>query len=754
MEAVKKRLPMALVLFAVVAGFYWKLTLTRQYDWLWSPDLAQQVLPWFQEQARFWGKGGIPLWDPYVWAGQPLLGQAQPGTAYPLNWILFALPLRSDGFIHSWALEWYFVVMRLMAMAFCYWLCRDQGCSRIASLLAGAIFALGGYIGDTGWPQMVNGAVWLPLVFLFLLRAGRGQNVTANAALSGMFLGISWLSGHHQAPMFLSLAAAGAWLYYIFRTGRLDWRFVKAAVIAMLFTALTGALQILPAYEYGHLARRWAGAPEALAWNQPVPYKVHEKYVLRPSNLLGTVFPDVKTDADPFVGVAGVCLALIGLAVCWRDWRVRLLAAVALGGLLYSLGNFSLFQGFLYGAVPDLDKARVVSAAVVVFEFGAAVLAAFGVDQLASPASSPWPRRVLRGVLVFGFASLALFQGLYFVNKSSFPGPETVMLTPFLALGVAAVLFATLRGSLTKTQGAVLLVMIALLELGNNTGSVVQPRSDAGAMRWLNQMRGNGDIADFLKKEPGFPRATVADDLFVQNWGAMHGVEMWGGQLAGLTANIMSFEFWKFQSRMLWGVNYTISSKPAEEGGTLVFTGASGLKVYKHADAFPRAWAVHELLRVPDRGAGNRMINERLSALRRIAFLLDSPPALQSCAGPDEVALQKHTRNIVVIRANMACTGMVVLSDTYFPGWHADIDGHSAAIYEVNEAMRGVVVPAGMHNLTLRYRPASVIWGALFTLLGVSGALTLRWSKRFYLSLKIGGRSLAVAAQQTVATER
>ena len=38
---------------------------------------------------------------------------------------------------------------------------------------AGAVFGLGGYIGNIGWPQMANGAVWLPVVFLFLLRAGR-----------------------------------------------------------------------------------------------------------------------------------------------------------------------------------------------------------------------------------------------------------------------------------------------------------------------------------------------------------------------------------------------------------------------------------------------------------------------------------------------------------------------------------------------------------------------------------------------------
>jgi Bacterial membrane protein YfhO len=725
MRETKRRLGMALVLFVVVTGFYWKLTLTRQFDWMLLPDLSSQVLPWFEEQARIWGKGTIALWDPYMWAGQPLLGQAQPGTAYPLNWILFALPLRRDGLIHWSALQWYFVVIRLMGVAFCYLLCRDLGRSRIASLLAGVVFGLGGFVGNTVWPQWVNGAVWLPLVFLFLLRASHGRNVLGNAALSGMFLGISWLSGHHQAPLFLSVAASGAWLYLIFRSGRWDWRFAKAAAVALLFTGMTGALQILPAYEYGRLAKRWVTAPQAITWNQPVPYSVHETYAMKPFSLPGIVFPDVKTDTDPFVGTAALALGLIGLSAGWRDTRVRLLAAVGLGGLVYSLGGHSVFQGFLYGIIPELDKAREVAAAILLFEFGAAVLAAFGLDQLGSREPSPWSKRVMWGVLTLGLFTLALFETIYFANKWSFTGPDSVMLTPFFAMGCATLLFGMTRGSLSRMQGGVLLVLLVLLELGNNADSVIRPRADTAAMKWLNQSRGNGDIAEFLRKQPNFPRVNVEGDAFLENWGAYHDVEMWGGYLASLTANLQRFDFWAFPAHMLWGVGFTIAAKPPEGGGQEVFAGSSGLKVYRHPEVFPRAWAVHELVQAPNAQVGNRMILERYADFHRMAFLLGPAPALESCGAPDEVALEQHTPNSVSIRAEMACQGMVVLSDTFFPGWHAAIDGQPAAIYEVNEAMRGVIVPKGAHTVTYRYHPRSVLWGALLTLSGISGAITL-----------------------------
>ena len=767
---------MALLTLAITAGFYWKLTLTRQFDWIWGPDQATQVLPWFEVQARAWNHGTIALWDPYVWAGQPLLGQAQPGVSYPLNWILFALPLRHDGLIRWWAIQWYFVIIRFMALAFCYLLCRDLRLSRAASLLAGCVFALGGYVGNTSWPQMVNGAVWLPLVFLFLLRAGRGEQPLRNAVLSGTFLGVAWLSGHHQAPLFLMLAAAGAWLYLIFRAGRPDWRMARAAMLAFLFTIMTGALQILPAYEYGHLAKRWAGAPEALSWNQAVPYSIHQTYDLKPFDLLGTVFPHVQTHSDPFVGAAALSLAVLGLAVGWFDSRqgraLRLLAAVGLGGLIYALGQHSVYQGFLYGAIPELDKARVASAAIVLFQFAVAVLAAFGLDgvgQALSPAAmalaghernpksprqrcfifnnleafdpanpssretlsgdrltSPWPRRIMWGALGFGLFTLAVFQIMLFANKGNLGAEDNIVLTPFIALAFAGLLFAARRGAVSRRQMAVLMLLLVLFELGNNTGSVITSRADSVTMKWLDQMRGSNDVAAFLKRDAPYPRANVADEAFAENWGALHGVEMMGGSLASLTSNMQYVETWTLPTRLLWGAGYTISAKPSPEG-QLVFTGASGMKVYRHGGVFPRAWAIHELVQAPTPEAGRRMIQEQLPDFRHLGYTLAAPPQLESCFATDKVVLTARSTDRVVIHANMSCGGMVVLSDVFFPGWQAEVDGHSTPIYEVNEAMRGVIVPRGDHRITMRYRPASALAGGLLTLMGLTGAVL--WGK-------------------------
>jgi uncharacterized membrane protein YfhO len=66
---------------------------------------------------------------------------------------------------------------------------------------------------------------------------------------------------------------------------------------------------------------------------------------------------------------------------------------------------------------------------------------------------------------------------------------------------------------------------------------------------------------------------------------------------------------------------------------------------------------------------------------------------------------------------------MVVLSDTFYPGWEVTIDGRPATIYEAYSSIRGVVTPKGKHWIEMRYRPWSVYLGFLMTLAGLAAAI-------------------------------
>src|ERR1035438_8057986 len=120
-------------LLALTIGLYWPLTISRDYTWLENPDQALQVRPWLDFQAREIHAGRLPLWDPYLWGGQSLIGQVQPGVVNPINWILFALPLR-DGHIPTSTLHWYWVLIHWLAAIFAFCLRSEEHTSELQSL--------------------------------------------------------------------------------------------------------------------------------------------------------------------------------------------------------------------------------------------------------------------------------------------------------------------------------------------------------------------------------------------------------------------------------------------------------------------------------------------------------------------------------------------------------------------------------------------------------------------------------------------
>ena len=198
---------------------------------------------------------------------------------------------------------------------------------------------------------------------------------------------------------------------------------------------------------------------------------------------------------------------------------------------------------------------------------------------------------------------------------------------------------------------------------------------------------------------------------------------------------MLGFEFHRDQARKLWGVAYQIAPKPTGYASEEVFSGSSGMKVYKQPAAFPRAWAVHKLVRVTSDDQANWYMMERLDDLHSEAVMFDPIPALPACTAPasapaNSVDLKEDHGSRVSLSIRLGCPAMIVVSDTYFPGWRAYVDGVPAQIYSVNAAMRGILAPAGIHSVTMRYRPMAVYEGAALTFLGILGAALLARSKR------------------------
>ncbi len=711
---------LAIVLLALLTvGFYWKLSLTDQYVWFDHPDMVNLELPRLEFQAREFHLGRFPLWDPHIWMGQPLIGQTQPGPLNPLNLLFMLLPLR-DGYLNPSLLNWYWIAMHFIAALGCYLLCRELERTRAAAIFAACAFSFGGFVGTVSWLDVLSGALWTPFVCLYFLRATRGARPLADAASSGLFLGIAWLSGHHEIPLLTSFALAIAWAGIFYARG------VAAALAPAIATfaiaGLTAAAQLAPTVEFGRLAKRWGPAgPGPVGWNDVVSYLSSAIYSLTPRGLIALALPDQGTNADSslFMGMVAITFVALGICSAWRQPLVRWFAALAAAATLYALGDFTPIHGILYGLVPMLNKARVPLRAVHLLNFALAVIASYGVDRLLDTRDRIGSHRVVTAATAIG----TLIVGSAIIWKIEVG--DAVLLSAIAALALAAVFAAWQAGSLTRNAAFATIMLLMFAELHGVATRGWQNRFADNAQPHARNLGNYKDVVAFLRAQPAPRRLRVNDRDVPVNFGDLHSIDMLEGYTAGVTGNLLHYGRHTIAAQRLFGVTHYVARQPDRPDLQQLFAGADGVNVFAVPDPLPRARAVHETETVANPEAiGARLENASFDA-GRIAILVGEAPPLEPCQG-DQVTIAAYAPNRVRIRARMACRGMVVLADTFYPGWQATVDGKPARIWEPYGALRGVVVDGGDHEIDFRFRPASVFTGMALSAAGVAIVILLR----------------------------
>ncbi|HTX39924.1 MAG TPA: hypothetical protein VME43_33125 [Bryobacteraceae bacterium] len=679
------RTPAALlVLLVLTAGFYWQLTISGRYTWLENPDQALQVRPWLDYEARELHAGRLPLWAPYEWGGQSLIGQVQPGLVNPLNWPLFAMPLR-DGHIPTGTLHWYWVLIHWVAAAFMFWLCRDLGAGFGPSILGGSVYALAGFLGHSDTPQFLMGAVWIPLMLLFLARVGRGQRVLGSAAWSGAALGAAFLGGHHNIPIYTSVVLGGVWVWLLARHWRQRRMWMAAALFGVV-ASLVAAVQILPAVEYGRQSLRWAGAPDALKWNDRIPYSVHENFSLGLRGIPGLVLPGLAVHAQPLVGSVAVALALIALWYGRRRWEVRMLGAVALGSLLLALGSVTPVERVAYEIIPMVEKARYPAFAIVICQAGIAALAALGLEI--GLAGARQRKAVGAAWWMAGFAAAVCSYYLVcrWLGRPTYAEPLWPAVTA--STGLALVWLALGRGWRQAAPAAALALFFVE---ATAVRAPVQPRDAPGSYERI--VESQRDIADFLRAQPGWFRVWLDQDAVPYNFGDWYGIEQFGSYTASMPIAVHAL-VGHAETARLFGVVYNVARKPANASQVAVFHSRSGLNVYRDPAVGPPMW------------------------LER--------PAVAGCA-PDQLRVTLRTPEDTRIDATAGCPGLLVVGDPWFTGWRAWVDGRRVRIQQYEGVTRALALEAGTHRVEFRYQPGSVWWGAGLSLLGLGVALVVHF---------------------------
>jgi hypothetical protein len=232
------------------------------------------------------------------------------------------------------------------------------------------------------------------------------------------------------------------------------------------------------------------------------------------------------------------------------------------------------------------------------------------------------------------------------------------------------------------------------------------------------QMISLGAPARFIKAQPGLHRVRVNLDP-EPNIGDIYGVQsVWGGGATTLT----SYAKLGLQDNLL-NVRYSIRSAAAPDPNP-VYRDARW-KVYKNPNAFPRAWFVHKSVVESSSDAAFRRLADPAIDLHTTA-ILDAPlrTALDGTAGTEEsVRFRSYEADRMAIDIDSGKPALLVLSEMYYPGWRATVNGKPAEILKVDGALRGILVPAGPGRVDLEYAPFSFYAGAAVSLVTFGAVL-------------------------------
>jgi len=720
---------------AVVVALYWWVCLVRPgriVDFA-NSDLLLYHYPLYDTAYDWLASGVVPLWNPYQLCGIPWLATLQGGFFYPGHALYLWLPthvaLAASSLLHL-------VLLALSMAAFA----RRVGLGAAAAILTAPLLVMRGALPQLVLvPNHLEAAAWLPLGAIAVHGLVRGEGLRATLRLA-IATAASWLAGSPQTTLYL-LYAWGTLLLALLVGARAPVGFwvaaASGAVAAVALGTTIAAIQLVPAFELTRIGSRAASA-QSLASMWPLG----EDYRLLPHLLVGT---------SASLGVVGVSLMAAAIVACRHRALVIWAAIVGVLALVFSLGTLTpLFR--LYLALPFVTWFRVPSRILFLTDFCYATLAAVGLDAVGHPPAAGRSRR-LPAVLATGAAGVLAVTTLS--GGAQAPG--------LLAVACAIALVLVWRG---HSQVVPVVVALAVLEafaappsrllLPYSAETAMLYREHESALRALAERAGPDrvwfhvdrqhtpalaprlptrygirSIGDYeplnLRRQADYFRYVVEGRLGPGRartfYGWLYGLgSRWGGSAAA-----------RRRLLDLAAVRFVVVSRTAAKRPVVAaFLRDAGfvprpfpdpeLVLFENPHVLPRAFTVHRVSPAPPPELllgllARADFDPLVESFTEIDPGLERPSSVPPRGAPATIV--RDEPHAVEVEATLAAPGLVVLADSFYPGWQATVDGRPAAIVPVNHLFRGVAAAAGTHRVRFEYRPASVRYGASISLAGL-----------------------------------
>lgn len=669
------------------------------------PDTYRQLYPWKTLAVNQLRQGKLPLWNPYNFSGAPLLANFQSAVLYPLGVIYLFLNQ-----IAAWTVL--IILQPLLAGIFTYFYARKIGAKPYGAILSALSYGFSGFMAVWLEYNTVGHVIlWLPLLLLAIESLRQNPRPVWFAVLA---LGntAALLAGH---PQVYGYVAAFSIIYALSRLPRALW--IPTGIFVMLGIGIAG-LQLIPGIELISLAAR---SPHEFT-------NLFTKILIQPWQLIAIALPNIFGNpatrtywpTDTFVGKV-TTIGLIPLFFLPSALRSKIPVTVwhiCSAVIVIILVTANPVTYVLYQIPIPLVSASSPSLMTFILSFSLAVLCGLGLDYWMTDKHSLKKlglRSVEVGIIFLVIvlaAKLPIFSDFHIhsgiVLRAVFYGALIAGAT--LGLFWIAIAFPKLR-----KHAIILLLLLHMADL------------------WVF----------FGRFNPFVPTALVFPDHEVLTFLTDHGPDRyWGYGTAGIAANfateyrMFSPEGYdplypKWYGQFLYSYRNgslmkTFDNSTRSDAAITSNFGDGGLSDPNKQNIL-NALSVRYILDRTENGGTAQTFPPTIFKLIysfedwRIYENLNAAPRASIKNG--SATILSYDADRVVIKTETKTPGDLVLTDTYYPGWKATVDGNSAQVKRYNFALRKVAVPSGTHTVIMTYAPLSVAAGKMLSSISIIGTI-------------------------------
>jgi len=239
-------------------------------------------------------------------------------------------------------------------------------------------------------------------------------------------------------------------------------------------------------------------------------------------------------------------------------------------------------------------------------------------------------------------------------------------------------------------------------------------------------------LVDFLQQQQGVFRISSAGLL---PGGPSAGIVY---ELEDITANtpLRLEAFQRFEDEVgdwrrwqLLNVHYVVARRDLDSQGLERVYEEGKIQVYRVGDPLPRAWVVYQAVVAGDDQALDMLEAADFDPKAAAVVAAAGPtPALPDQGGPGKAAtVVESSPGRLALDVTAAHDGLLVISQPFYSGWRADVDGRKTPIYRTDYLLQGVPVMAGTHRVELSYRlPLLPMIVSLVTAVGCLACLLMQ----------------------------